>query len=211
MKNLKQLMLVITALVSFPLYVSADVYTDEYGNKLEYRIINGNEVEITKAEASSIGDGSVRIPDFISELPVTSIGESAFAFTGFKEVVLPDNLKSIGESAFESSGLKSIEFPQSLESIGASAFKDTGLTAVEWPDKVTEIPESCFEDCDCLVSVKIPETVLSIGARAFCIVYSDSELLSIDLPTSLISIGEYAFSRRPLTSVDIPATVTSIG
>ena len=73
---------------------------------------------------------------------------------------------------------------------------------------LTEIPSKAFKECRYLTGVNIPSSVTSIGEYAF----SDSPLSSVTIPDSVTSIGEYAFSRcERLTSVTIPDTVTSIG
>ena len=73
---------------------------------------------------------------------------------------------------------------------------------------LTEIPSKAFKECRYLTGVNIPSSVTSIGEYAF----SDSPLSSVTIPDSVTSIGEYAFSRcERLTSVTIPESVTSIG
>lgn len=73
---------------------------------------------------------------------------------------------------------------------------------------LTEIPSKAFKECRYLTGVNIPSSVTSIGEYAF----SESPLSSVTIPDSVTSIGEYAFSRcESLTSVTIPESVTSIG
>jgi hypothetical protein len=56
--------------------------------------------------------------------------------------------------------------------------------------------------------VVIEEGVTSVGDYAF---RNCSTILSISLPTSLISIGQYAFRSAGISSVVIPANVATIG
>lgn len=56
-------------------------------------------------------------------------------------------------------------------------------------------------------SVVIPNTVRTIGARAFAGFYN---LSSITLGNSVTTIGEDAFSACPLTSIELPASITTI-
>jgi hypothetical protein len=60
-----------------------------------------------------------------------------------------------------------------------------------------------------LTSIKISNSVTSIGNHAFCFC---SGLTSIEIPSSVTSIGNNAFSDcSGLTSIEIPDSVTSIG
>ena len=58
-----------------------------------------------------------------------------------------------------------------------------------------------------ITSVVIPSTVKSIGDFAF----DANKLTEVTIPSSVISIGNYAFSSNQLTEVVIPSSVTSIG
>ena len=74
--------------------------------------------------------------------------------------------------------------------------------------KVTSISEQAMSHCSGITSVKIPESVVRIGADAF---YACTKLTSIDIPNSVTSIGAYAFSEcESLTSVTISESVTYI-
>jgi len=57
------------------------------------------------------------------------------------------------------------------------------------------------------VSITIPNTVVSIGDKAF----SDNRLSSIVIPSGVTAIGDNTFEGNRFTSVIIPDNVTSIG
>lgn len=71
-----------------------------------------------------VKEGDVVIPSTMDGLPVTSIGESAFArCTELTSVAIPESVTSIGDLAFYGcSKLTSVTIPQSVTSIGHSAF-----------------------------------------------------------------------------------------
>ena len=74
---------------------------------------------------------------------------------------------------------------------------------------VTHIEEKCFEFETDLISIEIPNTITSIGNYAF---NGCQSLTNISLPNSVISIGDKAFMGCfDLSSITIPNSVTSIG
>ena len=134
-------------------------------------------------------------------------------------IVIGNGVTSIGMSAFFGyTALTSVTFaPESqLKSIDDYAFYDcSGLTSIEFPASVTSIGPRAFEGCSVLTSIEIPASVTSISAGAF---YNCTGLSSVTFApgSKLESIGDVAFalngiSNGNLTSIVIPASVTSIG
>lgn len=75
--------------------------------------------------------------------------------------------------------------------------------------RVASIGKNVFRQSDTLVTVKIPDSVTSIGFAAFtgCV-----NLTSVDLPNGIATIDAYAFAYcHSLTTISIPTSVTSIG
>lgn len=74
---------------------------------------------------------------------------------------------------------------------------------------VTEIGSNAFDSCEELISVTIPDSVVSIADSAF---YMCENLTELTLPANLTDIGGFAFYRcKGLTEMPLPETLTSIG
>lgn len=102
------------------------------------------------------------------------------------------------------------EVNPSAEIIAPYAFyKCENLQSVKISNSVTSIGFGAFNGCISLASVVIGDSVTSIGDDAF---NNCESLTSVVIPDSVTSIGEYAFFYcESLTSVVIPDSVVSIG
>ncbi|MBM6721930.1 leucine-rich repeat protein [Pseudoflavonifractor phocaeensis] len=87
-------------------------------------------------------------------------------------------------------------------------YKCSSLTSVRLPDSLTSVGYDAFRECSGLTSIALPDSLETIGYFAF----SDcSGLTSIALPDSLETIGQFAFSGcSGLTSLTLPDSVASI-
>lgn len=94
--------------------------------------------------------------------------------------------------------------------IGKSAFYFyNSLVSIKLPDTLISIGDEAFAGCKNLTSINIRDGVTSIGKSAF---YKCSSLISVELPSRLTSIEESTFSFcESLTSIVIKEGVTSIG
>ena len=84
----------------------------------------------------------------------------------------------------------------------------TNLVSISLPDTVTSIGSKAFSGCTALRKITLGNNVTSIGSQAF---YNCSALTSITIPDSVTSIGDSAFSGTGLESMVIPDSVTTIG
>ena len=96
--------------------------------------------------------GDITIPSTVNynnkSYAVTSIGDSAFMYcASLPSITIPEGVTSIGDSAFYWSGLTSITIPESVTSIGDGAFYCSGLTSITIPEGVTSIGDGVFYGC----------------------------------------------------------------
>ena len=147
---------------------------------------------------------------------------------------IEDGTKGIAAGAFSGcTGLTSVSIPASVTSIGTQTFYGcSGLTSVSIGDGVKSIGTGAFYICSNLASFNIPASVTTIGENAFSstgwynshadgLLYKDNWLLGYkgDAPTGDLTIengtkgiaGTAFIYCLGLTSVSIPASVTTIG
>ncbi|MCL2708447.1 MAG: leucine-rich repeat domain-containing protein, partial [Defluviitaleaceae bacterium] len=107
----------------------------------EYRITEDG-IRITGYNGASV---TVRIPEKIEGIPVTSIGSYAFYGTGITSVIIPDGVFEIRDGAFmDNVELTRAELGSGLIYIGNGAFMGVGLTSLTIPDGVIEIGDGAF-------------------------------------------------------------------
>lgn len=169
---------------------------------LAYTLINGN----AEYEVSGIGSAAVKqilIPDTYLGLPVTSIGDRAFAYySGLVSITIPDSVKNIGNSAFSGCyDLESVTIGNGVERIGENAFsycnKLTGALII--PDNVTSIGNWAFFACSNLTSVTIGSSVTSIGNDSFRDCYKLIEVYNkteIPITAGIGGYGEVAYHAK---------------
>ncbi len=100
-----------------------------------------------------------------------------------------------------------------VTAIGTSAFKGLGdfigIKSVKLPESVTSIGSYAFSGCWEIKSIVLSEAVTTIGNYAFFDCYN---LESINIPKTMTKIGAQAFyDCTSLKKVDIPASLTVIG
>ena len=113
-------------------------------------------------------------------------------------IELPNSLVSIDEYAFANTALTQITIPENVTFIGAKAFNNcTHLHRVEWNAKAATLGESsdAFPDYNSIIAeFVIGENVESIPAK---LCSGISSMVSIKVPDNIISVGEEAFGGVP--------------
>ena len=161
-------------------------------------VINGGTI------AENALNGCVSLESIVISDNVTSIGLGAFAgCTSIKNIVVPfiGNTKDgTTNTAFgyifgsPTGNDNRLHVPTSLKSVIV-----TGGTIVH---------NYVFYCCESIESIKLPNTITSIGTQSF---YYCSSLKEIVIPDSVTTVGEQAFARcSALASVTIGKSVTSL-
>lgn len=199
-------------LVAFGLPTTAEA-------QFNYTIENG-EVTIT----GYTGAGrDVAIPSILQGLPVTRIGDYAFAYVGVTNVTISSGVTSIGRWAFAYTDLTSVTIPPNVNFIGDEAFRvcwnlNSITVATDNPSFASADQVLFNKSQTTLIQYPIartvslyaiPEGVTNIIGRAFLHCW---RLSSVTIPNSATSIGDEAFwGCTTLASVNIPNSVTSVG
>ena len=158
---------------------------------------------------SSVFKGCTGLTSLNLPSGVTEIDSYAFyGCTGLTSLNLPSGITEIDFYAFYGcTGLTSLSLPSGITSIGSAAFEDcSGLTSLTIHSGVTEIGSSVFEGCTGLKDVCFNingdfETYLTkghpyIGVGCGIKYYlNDKEITSIVVPSSVTTLGKYAFQR----------------
>ncbi len=161
---------------------------------------------------------TVTIPDTYKGQPVICIGNDAFYATGISRVCLPASLQAINARAFYNcTNLAYVELPEqnNLNYISNSAFYNTSLLNQEiegyvilgnvlygyepLDDTVLTVPEGIKYICGYfpnITTLNLPSTLIGIGDRAF----DDSDLTTINIPqvNSLVQVGEDILLGTPI-------------
>lgn len=145
-----------------------------------------------------VGEGITRVGNFLF-----------FYLTKVTEAELPSTLESIGNGAFQTCTLMaSCSIPAGVTSIGEAAFNACrALASVTIPAGVTELPKNCFNNCIALTAINVPGNVRTVGQNAFGACTAATE---ITLAEGVETVGITAFSSSQITSVNIPASLTSL-
>lgn len=186
-------------------------------------IAEGGTVTVTGYTGSEV---VVVIPDTLDGLPVTAIGEGAFAsMNNLRAVSLPDSVTSVGFGAFAGcTAMTTLRTPVCTVDaernyfgalFGATSYA-ANASAVS--RKLTtliltgggEIPDYAFYGCSSLVAVALPDSLVGIGDFGF---YGCEALTYLDMGDALLtSVGAWAFTNnKALLELSLPATVESMG
>lgn len=143
-------------------------------------------------------DGVEKIPDY-----------TFYRCSSLKSVSLPSSVTEINKYAFQwCSSLESFVLPDHLTTLGSYAFSHCNISAIEIPASVKEIGPYAFDSCRNLEDVHLFDGLQKIGYYAF---YGSKSLVSVEFPTTLESLGVWAFCGSGIESVTIKRPITDWG
>ena len=183
--------------------------------------LNGNAYTVTGID----GDEKVIvIPSTYNGLPVTVIGESAFAYSRHNEditsITIPDSVTTIERNAFYNrSEMTTVNIGQNsqLATVGNNAFSGCGaLKSIYIPAGVTTLGDSVFNNCGSLDNITVATANIVYSGEGKNLIEKATNTLirgtnKSTIPASVTTIAPRAFSRTTATELVIPATVTKIG
>ena len=136
---------------------------------------------------------------------VTEYTEVTFEGTTFSPITTASSPNFIGNN-----GNVIIDYGDGTISV-SNNYNHTYSTSGEHTIKIynaTALNSSCFQEVTGITDVTLSNQITSINAQAF---FGCGNLESIDLGSSLISIGNACFDSCSFESITIPNTVTTIG
>ncbi len=172
---------------------------------------SGSAITITDCTIPAGSDDVVlEIPAAIDGLPVTAIGDSAFAFCeGLTAVILPDSIVTIDDYAFYCcEDLTSIFLPEGVTDIGSFVFASCKrLPSIHLPSTTGLLYAGSFSGCTSLAEIQVAE-----GNRYNCSI--DGVLYGLTGTALDCDIDETWLNCYPPaktdTSYTVPAHITSI-
>ncbi len=186
-------------------------------NMSAFRYCSGLRSATIGNSVTTIGDyvfdGCTSLNNLTMGSSVSSIGAYAFNnCSSLPNITLPNLVTSIGNYSFQNcSNLTSITIPNSVTSIGNNAFQNcSSLSAISIGKNVSTIGSSAFSGCspttltwnakNCSSNGSMTTSKISqvtIGSNVELIpgyFVRDSKITTVTIPTSVTSIGSYAFS-----------------
>lgn len=137
---------------------------------------------------------SISLPSTLETIAGGTANYGAFrGCTALKSITLPEGLTTIEAMAFrDCTALEHIKFPNSLKTLGTSAFQGcTGITSVTYGTGMTSTGQNAFRDCTNLNSIIFSPTITKIDEYSFY----NTRLTSVEIPETVESIGTRAFAN----------------
>ena len=178
------------------------VWTEKASAEWDYELINdGTAVKLTHYNGSS---PTVKTPETINDLPVTTLGKNTFTNnTQITYVWLADSITTVengsgldGSGAFRGcTKLRTIILPEKLKRIADYMFygiaSEISYAIQVNFQNVEEIGDYAFSCCNNIVTLQLPKSVTKLGNGAF---YQCRRLKTLDIP-GVVEISADAFTE----------------
>ena len=195
---------------------------------------SGDYKEETGHENGFSGNTNITGITFKDDSQITWIGDHAFKECSKLKTInnVPAGLTDINEWCFESTALESVDLSNTNVTIMKDGvfYNNKSLTSIQLPNKLENFWDNAFNGCKVLNNIVMPSTVKGIYNNVFegCEalsnvkfndryttlghhVFKNCPLDAVTFPTTLTSIGEYAFEKTNLKKVDLSNThITSL-
>ncbi len=190
-------------------------WIDENGEEFDFNAPLTTSIVLTAVWKNNIADeqGLTYVVNQDGTLSVNSYSGSA------EEIVIPDEINGIPVTSinpfvfFMCNTLQNVTVGKNVETIGQAAFYDSSLTNVEFAEGsiLESIDAEAFQSCDNLVSINLPDSLKSVGSQAFTGCKALKEIGGI--PSDLEIIDNRAFRDTYALAIDIviPSALKSIG
>lgn len=141
-----------------------------------------------------------------------NIKEGYITLIHLRRIILPNGIKRIEDSAFSYVvNLEDINIPSELQYIGPSAFEqceNLKADSLVFPEGFEKLDRAVFASCTSLTGkVVLPSTIKEIGEAAFW----RAKISSINFPEGLEKIGDAAFSGCRLEEAYLPNSCQDLG
>ena len=135
---------------------------------------------------------------------VENVSDYSFKGTAVVEVDLT-GVKTIGGAFDGVSTLEKVTLSAGLTKNGGAAFSSTGITEIVIPGTVTDMGNGAFSKCVSMKKAALEDGIVTIPYLTF---QNNTVLAEVTLPTSLQSVGQYAFDGcSALNTVNYAGTI----
>lgn len=146
----------------------------------------------------------------LSNVDITEISSTQFAYLGIEELILPKKLTTIGQGAFADNNIKNLIIPNSVTSVGKSAFGGNQMKNVQILNPNLDIcSTNIFEEYG-INSVAATIETLTLDTKAACS-SGASSIKNLRLLNSVKEVKAMEFNNKNIETVTIGKNVETIG
>lgn len=183
-------------------------------DKFKFTLNDDGTGYIISAKDSGKVSGSIEIPAYYNNFPVTKIGNAGFKDSNITHLILPNTITVIGEYAFQFNNLLTdVNFGQNLKEIHQSAFYGCDkLRNIDFPPTLNTIRRNAFTKCRALQRVYLPKSVIGIWDNPFSycknlteFTYEDASITESDYYSKNGVLYSTDFKRNPISLLIYPA------